>query len=49
MGRSPEEEDMRRGRFTEDRIVRILKEHEAGTGTVTLCRQHGISEQTVPR
>ncbi len=36
---------MRRGRFSEERIVGILKEREAGAGTAEVCRRHGISEQ----
>jgi putative transposase len=37
---------MRRSRFSEEQIVGILKEHEAGAQTVALCRRHSISEQT---
>ena len=37
---------MKRKRFTEEQIIAILKEHEAGFKTVDLCRKHGISEQT---
>lgn len=33
-------------RFTEEQIIRVLKEHEAGTKTGELCRRHGISEAT---
>ena len=40
---------MRRSRFSEEQIVAILKEHEAGAGTAALCRQHGISQQTFYR
>lgn len=40
---------MRRSRLSEERIVGILKEHEAGAGTATLCRQQEISEQTCSR
>ncbi len=40
---------MRGSRFTQEQIVGILKEHEAGAATAALCRQHGISEQTFYR
>ena len=40
---------MRRSRYTEEQIVGMLKEHEAGLGTEELCRRHGISQQTLYR
>ena len=40
---------MRTSTFSADRIVGILKEHEAGAGTGELCRRHGISPQTLYR
>jgi putative transposase len=40
---------MRRKRFTEEQIIGILKEAEAGAKSRDLCRRHGISEQTCYR
>ena len=37
---------MKRSRFTEERIIGILKEHQAGLTAVELCRKHGISDAT---
>lgn len=37
---------MSRSRFSEEQIIRILKEHQAGLGVKELCRQHGISDAT---
>jgi len=38
---------MKRKRFTEEQIIAVLKEHEAGAKTTDLARKHGISEATV--
>lgn len=37
---------MKRKRFSEEQIIGMLKEHEAGVKTADLCRKHGISEAT---
>ena len=38
---------MKGRRFTEDQIIAVLKESEAGAKTKDLCRRHGISEATL--
>ena len=42
-----EDRDMRRRRFTEEQIIGILKEHEAGIPVSDLCRKHGISDASI--
>ena len=38
---------MKRKRFTEERIIAVLREHEAGAKAGDLARKHGISEATL--
>jgi len=38
---------MKRARFTEDQIIGVLKEQEAGVKTGDLARKHGVSEATL--
>jgi putative transposase len=38
---------VRRKRFSEEQIIAVLREHEAGVKTGDLARKHGISEATL--
>lgn len=38
---------MKRKRFTEEQIIGILREQEAGAKTGDLARKHGVSEATL--
>jgi len=38
---------MKRIRFTEEQIIAVLREHEAGAKTADLARKHGVSEATL--
>ena len=38
---------MKKKRFTDEQIIAVLREHEAGMKTGDLARKHGISEATL--
>ena len=38
---------MKRKRFTEEQIITVLREHEAGAKASDLARKHGVSEATL--
>jgi putative transposase len=38
---------MKRSRFSEEQIIGVLKEQEAGMATAEVCRRHGISPATL--
>ena len=40
---------MKRKRYSEEKIISILKEHEAGASVPDLSRRHGIVENTIYR
>lgn len=37
---------MKKARFTEEQIIGILREQEAGSATADVCRKHGVSSAT---
>ena len=40
---------MKRKRYTEEKIISILKQHEAGASVPDLSRRHGVAENTIYR
>ena len=38
---------MKKSRFSEEQIIAMLKEHQAGIAVADLCRKHGISDATL--
>ncbi len=40
---------MKRKRYSEEKIISILKEHEAGASVPELSRRHGVVENTIYR
>jgi putative transposase len=42
-----EDQRMKRTRFSEEQIISILKEHEAGIAVAELCRKHGVSDASI--
>jgi putative transposase len=37
---------MRKSRYTEEQIIKVLKEHAAGLSASEVCRKYGISDAT---
>jgi putative transposase len=37
---------MKRSRFSEEQVIGILKEHQAGVSAAELCRKYGVSDAT---
>ena len=37
---------MKRSKFTDEQIIGILREQEAGAKTAEICRRHGVSSAT---
>jgi putative transposase len=42
-----EDGQMKRSRFTQEQIIDVLREHDAGAKTADLARKHGVSEATL--
>jgi putative transposase len=37
---------MKKSRYTEEQIIRKVRQHESGVKTAELCREHGVSAAT---
>ena len=37
---------MKRSRFTQEQVIAVLKEHQAGAAVADICRKRGISDAT---
>lgn len=37
---------MKRSRFSDEQIIGLLKEHQAGLSTTETCRKYGVSDAT---
>jgi len=42
-----EDQNMKRSRYSEEQIIGILKEQEAGIPVAELCRKHGVSDASI--
>ncbi len=38
---------MKHSRFSEEQVIGILNEHEAGVSVADLCRKHGVSDASI--
>jgi putative transposase len=42
----PSGDALRKSKFTEEQIIKVLKQHAAGLSAADVCRKHGISDAT---